>query len=131
MNCKALKTVCAVKEQVDTEIWGYLINRPEIFNVQEMPATQEYVRDNYRLTLDEFDDYRLFKALFNEFPKDTVIDILDAYDVIDCSGSEMSGINNHIIQRDLDQDVIKSIDDYYKKNRNQILEIKDKIYNSI
>jgi len=41
MNVKALETVCAVKKQVDTEIWGYLIKRPEIFNVRELNVNKE------------------------------------------------------------------------------------------
>ncbi len=127
MNVKALKTVCAIKEQVDTEIWGYLIKRPEIFNVREIKAAQEFIRNNCRLTLDEFDDYRLFKALYNKFPKDAVIDILDAYDVLD-SNSDIACINSHVKQLDLDEDTKKAIDSYYKKNRKHILKMKEEIY---
>ena len=127
MNVKALKTVCAIKQQIDTEIWGYLIKRPEIFNVREIKASHEFNRDNYRLTLDEFDDYRLFKTLYNKFSKDAVVDILDAYDVLDAN-PDIVGMNRCVVQRDLDEDVKRSIDDYYKKNRDQILEIKDKLY---
>ena len=35
INVKALETVCAVKKQIDTEIWGPLVNRSEIFNINE------------------------------------------------------------------------------------------------
>ena len=127
MNVKALKTVCAIKKQVDTEIWGYLIKRPEIFNVQEIKATQEFTRNNYRLTLDEFDDYCLFRAIYNEFPKDAVVDVLDAYDVLD-SNPDIAGMNTHVVQRDLDEDVKIAIDNYYKQNRDEILKIKEDIY---
>ena len=127
MNVKALKTVCAIKKQVDTEIWGYLIKRPEIFNVGEIKASQEFIRNTCRLTLDEFDDYRLFKALYNKFPEDTIIDVLDAYDVLD-SNPDIAGMNRHVVQRDLDESIKRAIDDYYKKNRDNILKIKDEIY---
>ncbi|MFC1869494.1 cytidylyltransferase domain-containing protein [Thermodesulfobacteriota bacterium] len=127
MNVKALKTVCAIKEQVDTEIWGYLIKRPEIFNVREIKAAQEFIRNTYRLTLDEFDDYRLFKALYNKFPKDAVIDVLDAYDVLD-SNSDIARINTHVVQCDLGEDVKRAINNYYKKNRKHILKMKEEIY---
>lgn len=127
MNVKALKTVCAIKEQVDTEIWGYLIKRPEIFNEQEIKADQEFIRTNYRLTLDEVDDYRLFKALYNKFPKDAVVDILDAYDVLDAN-PDIVGMNNHVKQLDIDEDIKKAIDGYYKKNRKNILKIKEEMY---
>ena len=127
MNVKALKTVCAIKEQVDTEIWGYLIKRPEIFNVLEIKASQEFIRNNYRLTLDEFDDYHLFKTLHNKFPKDTIIDVLDAYDVLD-SNPDIVGMNSHVKQLDLDEDTKKAIDVYYKKNKKKILKIKEQLY---
>ena len=127
MNVKALKTVCAIKQQVDTEIWGYLIKRPEIFNVLEIKASQEFIRNNCRLTLDEFDDYRLFKALYNKFSKDAVIDVLDAYDVLD-SNPDIASMNTHVVQRDLDEGVKIAIDDYYIKNREEILKIKKGVY---
>lgn len=127
MKVKALKTVCSIKEQVDTEIWGYLINRPEIFNVLEVKATKEYIRDGYRMTLDEYDDYRFFRALYNKFPVGSVVDLLDAYDVLDAN-PEIFGLNKHVNQLDLSKDVKKRIDDYYKKNKEKILNIKQTIY---
>lgn len=128
MKVKALKTVCAIKQQVDTEIWGYLIKRPEIFNVREIKATQEFIRVKYRLTLDEFDDFRLFKELYNKFPKDAVVDVLDAYGLLD-SNSDIASMNRHVVQRDLDEEIKIEIDDYFKQNRGKILEIKEEILN--
>ena len=127
MNVRALKTVCAIKEQIDSEIWGSLINRPDIFNVIEVKASQEFIKNNYRLTLDEFDDYCLFKALYNKFPKDVVVDVLDAYDILD-SNPDIVEMNSHVKQLDLDEDIKKAIDNYYKKNRKSILKIKEEIY---
>ena len=127
MNVKALKTVCAIKEQIDTEIWGYLIKRPDVFNVQKIKVDQEFIRNNFRLTLDEFDDYRLFKALYNHFPKDAVINILDAYDVLD-SNPDIAGMNRNVMQLDLDEGVKRAIDNHYKKNIDKILKIKKEVY---
>ncbi len=130
MKVKALKTVCSIKEQVDTEIWGYLINRPEIFNVLEIKATEEYIRDAYRMTLDEYDDYRFFKALYNKFPAGSVLDVLDAYDVLD-SNPGIARLNKHVKQLDLSKDVKEKIDDYYKSNKGKILKIKETIYSEV
>jgi spore coat polysaccharide biosynthesis protein SpsF len=127
MKVKALETVCAVKEQVDTEIWGYLIKRPEIFNVREINVDKKFIRNEYRLTLDEFDDYCLFKKLYNQFPKDEVIDVLDAYEILD-SNPEISSLNQNIVQRDLDENTKKSVNEYYMNNKDYILSIKNKIY---
>ena len=127
MKVKALKTACDIKEQVDTEIWGYLIKRSEIFNVLEVKATKEYIRDGYRMTLDEYDDYRFFKALYNKFPAGSIIDVLDAYEVLD-SNPEIVALNKHVKQLDLGEDVKERIDDYYKTNKDKILAIKENIY---
>lgn len=127
MKVKALKTVCSIKEQVDTEIWGYLINRPEIFNVLEMKASKEYIKNGYRMTLDEYDDYSFFKALYNKFPVGSVIDLLDAYDVLE-SNPKIIGLNKHVKQLDLSDDIKQRIDLYYKDNKDKILNIKETIY---
>ncbi len=34
MKVKALALVCKIKSIIDTEIWGYLIDRPEIFDIK-------------------------------------------------------------------------------------------------
>lgn len=130
MKVNALKTVCSIKEQVDTEIWGYLINRPEIFHVMEMTAGEEYRRDGYRMTLDEYDDYRFFKALYSKFPAGSVIDVLEALDALDAD-PEIGRLNAHVKQLDLSRDIKKKIDDYYKKNKDKILTIKKTIYSEV
>ena len=127
INTKALKTVCQIKEEVDTEIWGYLINRPEIFNVKEIKVDEQYKSENYRMTLDEIDDYKFFSELYNKFPKDEVIDLLDAYHCLE-KNPQIAKLNNNVIQRDLDESVKKRISKFYKNNKSKILDLKKKIY---
>jgi spore coat polysaccharide biosynthesis protein SpsF len=123
---KALETVCAVKEVVDTEIWGYLVNRPDIFNVQAMEAEPEYRRE-YRLTLDEPSDYALMQGLFSEFAPDSVPDLMQAYRVLDANPA-LAGLNNAVIQRDLDEETKRRIEEFYSRQRTQVMGIKDAIY---
>jgi spore coat polysaccharide biosynthesis protein SpsF len=123
---KALETVCAVKEIVDTEIWGYLVNRPEIFNVRALEVEQEYQRD-YRLTLDEPLDYALMQGLFSEFGPDTVPDLLQVYRVLDANPT-LAGTNSAVVQRDLDEETKRRIEDFYVQQRAQVMSIKDDIY---
>jgi len=52
---------------------------------------------------------------------------LDAYEVLD-SNVQISKINQHVVQLDLDENIKQSIDEYYKKNREQIIQIKEQIY---
>ena len=127
IKTKALKTVCSIKEEVDTEIWGYLINRPEIFNVQEIKIDDEYQCENYRMTLDEINDYKFFSQLYSMFPKEGGIELLDAYGCLQ-KNSEIAAINNMVVQRDLDEDVKKRISKFYEDNKDMILDLKHKVY---
>lgn len=126
MKVKALETVCAVKEEVDTEIWGYLIKRPEIFNIQEIKAENIFSR-NYRMTLDERSDYLFLKAIYDSFSKEEVICLLSAYDYLD-KNQEFAKINVHVLQRDLDQNTKDKIDKFYLSNKNTIISVKNRIY---
>ena len=127
IKTKALKTVCAVKEEIDTEIWGYLVNRPEIFNIEEIVVDECYKRTNYRMTLDELDDYKFFSALYNAFPEDQIIEVLDAYSLLD-SNPKIAELNNHVKQKDLDEGIKNRISEFYRDNHKKIIDIKNKIY---
>ena len=129
INVKALKTVCEVKEQIDTEIWGPLINRPEIFKVKELTSETKYIREKYRLTLDEEDDYKVINAIYENFPKNGVLDILNVYDYLD-QNLDVSSLNGHVIQKELDKNTVIKIDNYYILNHNSIFSIKNEIYKS-
>jgi spore coat polysaccharide biosynthesis protein SpsF len=129
MKTKALKTVCSIKEEIDTEIWGYLINRPEIFNVEEIIAGIEFRFENCRMTLDEINDYKFFERLYSFFPKEDVIDVLDAYRCLE-ENQDMAAINNMVIQKDLDAEIKERITKFYKDNKNAIVDLKNSIYSN-
>lgn len=127
MKTKALKTICSIKEEIDTEIWGYLINRPEIFNVKEIKADEKFRREKYRMTLDEINDYHFFQKLYSMFPKDEVIDVLEAYRCLD-KNPDMAAINSMVIQRDLDKGVKNRISKFFEDNKKAILDLKKSVY---
>lgn len=127
MKTKALKTICSIKEEIDTEIWGYLINRPEIFNVKEVKADEKFRRENYRMTLDEVNDYQFFQKLYSMFPKDEVIDVIEAYRCLE-ENPDMAAINNMVIQKDLDEGVKKRISKFFEDNKKAILDLKKSVY---
>lgn len=127
INTKALKTVCKIKQEIDTEIWGYLINRPEIFNVKEIQVDKKYECKNYRMTLDEINDYKFFSELYNKFPKNSVIDLLEAYQCLK-KYPEIASINSMVVQRDLKEDVKKRISKFFQDNKDKILNLKNSIY---
>ena len=128
IKAKALKTVCAYKEEKDTEIWGYLINRPEIFNIIELPVNEQYIIKGIdRLTLDYQEDYELFKRIFGAFDKDEVIDILDAYEFLDAN-KELKELNNHKEQLDISKEAKTRISKFFEIHKERILTIKEEIY---
>jgi spore coat polysaccharide biosynthesis protein SpsF len=127
IKTKALKTVCSIKEEIDTEIWGYLVNRPEIFNVKEIKVNDVYRRNDYRMTLDEIDDYLFFRSIYKNFPKNSVLKILDVYKYLDANPS-IASLNKMVVQKDLDSVVKVRISKFYKKNKQRIIELKRQIY---
>ena len=106
-----------------------LINRPDIFNVLELNAQQEYVRENYRLTLDKEDDYKVFTSIYHNFKSDVVIDILKVYEYLD-NNPKVYKINSKVIQKYLDKSIIENIDNFFRHNIYHLLEIKANIYNN-
>lgn len=126
MSTNALETVCSIKEIVDTEIWGSLVNQPNTFNVHEIkpPPAFQY---NARLTLDEEDDYTVINHIYNSFSRDAVIELQDIYRVLE-SNTAISQTNSNIVQRSLDPKKKAEIDAFYLNNRDSIAEIKNKIY---
>jgi spore coat polysaccharide biosynthesis protein SpsF len=128
VKTKALKTVCTFKEELDTEIWGYLVNRPDIFNVLEVPVEKDYVFDTVsRISLDYIEDYKFFSEVFNSFPSSEIVDILDVFKLIN-DNPELASINKHIKQLDLDESVKKRIEVFFLENKDLIKQIKDEIY---
>ena len=79
------------------------------------------------MTLDEINDYEFFTRLYNMFPKDGVIELLDAYQCLQ-QKPEIAAINSMVIQRDLDEEAKERISRFYEENREKILNLKKKIY---
>lgn len=130
ISAKALKTICLIKEEIDTEIWGPLINRPEIFNIQEIPVSENDLIDVDRVTLDEQKDYEFLSKIFQNFPKDTLIQEKEIRELLR-SNTEISKINSDIIQRSLDEKTLNRIDSFFQNNYKRILKIKNEIYKCI
>ena len=79
------------------------------------------------MTLDEIDDYKFFSQLYNKFPKEGVLDILDAYQCLE-ENPEIAKINKMVIQKDLDKSVKEKISKFYEDNKEKILNLKRNIY---
>jgi spore coat polysaccharide biosynthesis protein SpsF len=127
VNVKALETVCLIKEEVDTEIWGALINRPDIFNVAKLKVNESDKINLDRITLDVNEDYDLIRQIFEKFPKNYLIEEVDIKNTIN-NFPHFRKINNNIKQMQLDKSVLDRIDRFFISKRDEILSKKNKIY---
>jgi spore coat polysaccharide biosynthesis protein SpsF len=127
MNIKALQTICIIKTIVDTEIWGYLIDRPELFGVITLKADKQDNRPEYRLTLDYPEDYQLLNHLYTTIPFKTTLSLENVIHYLD-KHPEIAAINSLCVQLDLDQKIKEQIDKNYREHFQEIKKIKQEIY---
>ncbi len=123
----ALKVVCKIKTIIDTEIWGYLINRPEIFNIETIHAKGKLNRPELRLTLDYNEDYELINNIYSKIPFKDVLDLNAVIDYLD-NNPNLIKINSKCIQLDLDKKLKKEIEKVYLENLEEINKLKKEIY---
>ncbi len=130
MKVKALEVVCKIKTIVDTEIWGYLIDRPEIFDVKTIKVEGKLNRPELRFTLDYEEDYELINNIYNHVPHEKVLNLFDVIDYLN-EHPDIAKINQNCVQLDLDEKVKEEIDRNYKENLEEIKRIKEKIYSRV
>ncbi len=124
---EALKTVCEVKEEIDTEIWGPLINRPDVFNVKEIDVEEYYTLPKIRITTDYPEDYRFISAIYKHFSSSAIPNLSDVIELFNNHPSLLE-INKSKEQAALPKGTMETIDIFYKQNLENILKIKDKNY---
>lgn len=95
IKISALEKVLEIKNDTDTEVWGRYFTDTGLFKVIDMKISEEFQRNNYRLTLDYPEDYEFFNALFEGLGQDTykkstreIIEFLDKH-------PEIVKINEH------------------------------------
>ena len=116
-----------VKTMRDTEIWGYLIDRPEIFDVETIKVEGKLNRPELRFTRDYEEDYELINNIYCYVPFKKVLNLFNVIDYLD-KNPEIAKINQNCVQLDLDEKVKEEIDKSYKENLEEIRRIKKKIY---
>jgi len=127
MKVEALELVCKIKFIIDTEIWGYLIDRPEIFNIKTIKIADKFNRLELRLTLDYDEDYVLIRDIYLNTHFKKVLNLYNVIDYLD-KNLKIAKINQNCIQLDLDEKVKKEINKHYKENYEKIIKIKENIF---
>jgi len=129
VKTKALEAACRVKTIIDTEIWGYLIDRPEVFNVKTITAKGKLNKPSLRFTIDYEKDYELISSLYSKIPFEKVIDLEDVMDYLD-KHPDLAKINQGCEQIYLENCVKKEIDSVYNERIEEIKKIKEEDYKS-
>ncbi len=126
IRTKALEVICEVKEEVDTEIWGYLINRPEIFNIKQIDVPEELTWPELRITMDYPEDYQFIQNIFSNLDVSARKDLAGVLQFLR-ENPELI-VNSARQQLDLDQETKDRIEQFFQDNQTEILELKNKIY---
>lgn len=127
IKTSAAEIVCRFKSQIDTEIWGYLLDRPDFFTVKEIKAAGRLNRPDLRLTLDYEEDYLLLNKIYNSLESTGVLNLFDAIDFLS-TNPDIALLNQSCIQRDLDQNTKEIIDKEFADKRDNLLKIQAQVY---
>ena len=130
IRAKALEVVCKIKTIVDTEIWGYLIDRPEFFDIKTINIKDKLNRPELRLTLDYEEDYELIRNIYDNVPFKKVLNLYNVIDYLD-KNPEITKINQKCVQLDLNEKVKEEIERNCKENLEEIRKTKEKIYRHV
>jgi spore coat polysaccharide biosynthesis protein SpsF len=122
LRVDALRVVCSIKQEVDTEIWGYLINRPEIFNVVSLNAPDELRLENVRITSDYPEDFELISQLFFKLKEDKIPSYKSVKELLD-KNPELLTINAAHKQADVDIVTRDRINHFFIENKEMIKNI--------
>ena len=71
LKIDAMRKICEIKSSNETEVWGRYFTDTGLFNIVDLEIPNEYVRRDYRLTLDYIDDFKLFQKIFEHFGENT------------------------------------------------------------
>jgi spore coat polysaccharide biosynthesis protein SpsF len=127
VKTKALKVVCRIKKMVDTEIWGLLLDQPEIFAVESLKVPEDqFIPADLRLTLDYPEDYRLLNHIYCNIGFKSVINLENVLEYLSAH-PEIAEINRHCVQLKLDAGKIKSVNEFFVKNKEAILNLKQSL----
>lgn len=127
MRVNTLEVICKVKTIIDTEIWGCLVNRPEIFNIKTIKVKGKLNRPELRFTLDYDKDYELINNIYHNVPFKDVLELKDVIDYLD-NNPNIDKLNRSCVQYDVSQKVKDEIDRLYKEKREEIEKIKKEVY---
>jgi spore coat polysaccharide biosynthesis protein SpsF len=126
LKVKVLEVICKIKTIVDTEIWGSLVDRPDVFDIETIKVDDMLNHPKYRFTLDYLEDYQLINHIYSNLNFDKVVNLYDLMDYLE-NHPDISKINVDCVQKTLDEKLKRKIDKNYEENIEEIKKIKKEI----
>lgn len=95
IKTSALKKVCEIKNDENTEGWGRYFLKTGLFSICQLNAEEKHKMDNLRLTLDYQPDFELMSQIINRFKDKKPFFIDDILDLMR-SQPELVSINDEV-----------------------------------
>lgn len=117
IDTKALQVACHMKKEINTEIWGPFVNRPDFFKIGELIITNSPYNENYRLTCDYPEDYVLIRSLYSNFESNAIPSIHRIFDILRQKPALLK-INSKNKQSNLNESIINLINENFSRAKN-------------
>jgi len=84
LKIEALRKVCQIKDETDTEVWAGYFTEPGIFDVRDLKVEDEDLKHpEVRLVIDYPEDFELIKEIFNRlYKKGKIISLKEALELL-------------------------------------------------
>lgn len=116
LDVNALSVAIKMKKELDTEIWGPFVNRPDFFNIGEIQIMNSPYKEELRLTCDFVEDYNLINKIYSAFNSKVIIDIFQIFKLLQENDNYIK-INKMHNQLKVSQPVLESISLEFDKNK--------------
>ena len=98
LKVNALRKVCDIKKEKDTEVWGYYFTKTGLFHILYPEVSKKFICPDLKTTLDYPEDYKFLKCIFNELYIPNKVFSLDEIIKIVKEKPELMSINRHCMK---------------------------------
>ena len=93
----ALKKVCDIKNEIETEVWENYFIESGIFNVYECPVDNKFINPKLKTSIDYIDDYVFIKEVFKKlYHNKRCFSLLDIINLVE-KNNNLLNINSHCL----------------------------------
>ena len=91
----ALKKVCVIKDETETEVWSDYFIKSDLFHIHDVEVDEKYIFPELRTSLDYPEDYEFLIKVFEElYRQKEVFSLLDIIELVR-KKPELLSINSH------------------------------------